>query len=224
MSTSTHGGAQQGANAQEGGGMKEKAQEATAQAREVGEQATQAAAQAGSHVSQSAKAGAQEVAHEARQQGMQLAQEATQQFQTVAQEASTQLREQASSQTERAAQQLRSLSDQARAFAEGRTEEAGQLPAYAQQATEKLSDFAQRLETGGIDGVMSDARQFARRRPGTFLLACGIAGFAAGRMLRGAKAVQGDTSTDVTTSAQTPGQMSIDLTTQERALSEVGMR
>lgn len=219
MSTPSYG-STSGANAEQGNDIKEntkdKAQAVTAQAKQAGEKVTQA----GKEVSNSAMEGAQEVVQEARQQGMQLAHDATRQFHAVAQDATTQLREQAGTQAERAAQQLRTLSEQARAFAEGRTEEAGPLPAYAQQATQRLTEMAQRLETTGVDGVLNDARSFARRKPGTFLMLAGIAGFAAGRVLRGAKTA--NEASLATEAAQTGSatDYSIDLRAQERALSE----
>ena len=36
----------------------------------------------------------------------------------------------------------------------------------------------------GPDGVLQDVRRFARRRPGMFLLAAGVTGFAIGRVVK----------------------------------------
>lgn len=130
---------------------------------------------------------AREIAQDVRRHSTQMVNEATQQVHSVSEEVMTQLQEHAGTQTERAATQLRTFSEQARALAEGRTEEAGQLPQLAQEATQRLGAFAQRLETGGIDGAMDDVRTFARRKPGTFLLIAGAAGFLGGRMLRATK-------------------------------------
>lgn len=165
---------------------KDAASQVSTQARDVSTHATQA----GSEVKDTVKDNAQKVAGDVREHGLQLTHEATQQLHGIAGEATTKLREHGSQQTDRAAQQLRSLTEQARAFAEGRTDEAGQLPQLAQQATEKLQTIADRLESGGLDGAMDEIRTFARRKPGTFLLAAGVAGFLGGRVLRGAKAAQ----------------------------------
>jgi hypothetical protein len=43
---------------------------------------------------------------------------------------------------------------------------------------------ATRLNRGGLDGVIADPSRFARRPSGLFLLACGGADFAAGRLAR----------------------------------------
>lgn len=164
----------------------------TQQAREAGEQATRA----GKEVTQTAMEGAQQVMGDVRQQGMQMTHEATQQFHDLAHEASTQLRDQASTQADRAAMQLRQLSEQAMALAEGRTGDAGPLPQYAQQVTERLSNMAQRLENGGAEGALDDIRRFARRKPGTFLLLAGMTGFAAGRIMRSERAASQQQTTD----------------------------
>jgi gas vesicle protein len=169
--------------------LKQKAQDVASRAREATENLQQ------SDGVQGAKQNAQNVASEARQQGAQLKQEAVQQARGIADEATTQLQQHASTQTERIASQLRQFTDQAQAFMEGRKDEAGPLPQYAQQATEKLSGFAERLEQGGADGALRDVRNYARRKPGTFLLFAGIAGFAAGRMVQGAKANHEESST-----------------------------
>jgi hypothetical protein len=47
---------------------------------------------------------------------------------------------------------------------------------------------ATRLEEGGVQGVGDDLRRFARRQPGLFLAAAGLAGFVVTRMLRSAQA------------------------------------
>jgi hypothetical protein len=53
---------------------------------------------------------------------------------------------------------------------------------------------AERLESGGLEGALSDLQGFARRRPGVFLLGAAAAGFAVARLVRGAQAANGDGS------------------------------
>src|SRR5918998_437103 len=120
------------------------------------------------------------------------ASEALSSARTLVGEATGSLKEQAGQQTERAASGLRSLSDQVRALAEGRTDEAGAAGDYARQAGEKLQQVAERLESGGVEGALSDLQGFARRRPGVFLLGAAAAGFAVGRLVRGAQAANAD--------------------------------
>jgi hypothetical protein len=164
---------------------------ATAVKDQASEAASTAVAKTG-EVAGTAKEGAREVASEASRQAGELTQEALTSARNLVGEASTSLKDQAGQQTERAASGLRTLSDQVRALAEGRADESGAAGDYARQAGEKLQQVADRLESGGIDGALSDLQGFARRRPGVFLLGCAAAGFAVGRLLRGAQAANAE--------------------------------
>ena len=177
----TQGGAPEGATA-----VKEQASEA----------ASTAVAKTG-EVAGSATEGARQVASEASRQAGQLTQEALSSARGLVTEATGSLREQAGQQTERAASGLRSLSDQVRALAEGRPDEAGPAGDYVRQAGERLQQVAERLESGGLEGALSDLQGFARRRPGVFLLGAAAAGFAVGRLMRGAQAANADSGPEV---------------------------
>ena len=162
-------------------------QGATAVKEQASEAASTAVAKSG-EVAGAATEGARQVASEASRQASQLTSEALSSARTLVGEATGSLREQAGQQTERAASGLRTLSDQVRALAEGRADQAGAAGDYARQAGEKLQQVADRLESGGIEGALSDLQTFARRRPGVFLLGAAAAGFAVGRLVRGAQA------------------------------------
>jgi hypothetical protein len=168
-------------------------QGATAVKDQASEAATTAAAKT-SEVAGTATEGARQVASEASRQAGQLTQEALSSARNLVGEATGSLREQAGQQTERAASGLRTLSDQVRALAEGRPDEAGPAGDYVRQAGEKLQEVASRLESGGIEGALSDLQTFARRRPGVFLLGAAAAGFAVGRLVRGAQTANADGS------------------------------
>ncbi|MCI3949545.1 MAG: hypothetical protein K0R11_1479 [Acidimicrobiales bacterium] len=172
----TQGGGPEGAT-----GVKDQASEA----------ASTAVAKTG-EVAGTATEGARQVASEAATQASQLTQEALSSARGLVSEATGSLRQQAGQQTERAASGIRSLSDQVRALAEGRADEAGAAGDYARQAGEKLQQVAERLESGGLEGALSDLQGFARRRPGVFLLGAAATGFAVGRLLRGAQAANAD--------------------------------
>lgn len=168
---------------------------ATAVKQQASEAASTAVAKTG-EVAGTATEGARQVASEATRQASQLTSEALDSARTLVGEATGSLREQAGHQTERAASGLRSLSDQMRALAEGRTDQAGAAGDYARQAGQKLQEVADRLESGGVEGALSDLQSFARRRPGVFLLGAAAAGFAVGRLVRGAQAASGDSDSD----------------------------
>jgi hypothetical protein len=145
------------------------------------------AAQQGREVASDAADHARELASSAREQTAEVTREAVHQGQRVLSDATDKVREQAHVQADQAVSALRGLSDQARALAEGRPQEAGPLGDYAQRLAGSVSQAADRLEQRGIEGSIDDLKRFARRRPGVFLLGAGIAGFAAGRLLRGAR-------------------------------------
>jgi hypothetical protein len=86
---------------------------------------------------------------------------------------------------------MRRLGDELGALAEGRPQEAGPLTDYAQQAASRVRDAARQLDERGFDAVVEDVAEFGRRRPGMFLAAAGIAGFAVGRMVRAGRAGAG---------------------------------
>ena len=164
---------------------------ATAVKEQASEAASTAVAKTG-EVAGTATEGAKQVASEATRQAGQLTQEALESARGLVTEATGSLREQAGQQTERVASGVRSLSDQVRALAEGRPGEAGPAADYVRQAGEKLQEVADRLESGGIEGALSDLQGFARRRPGVFLLGAAAAGFAVGRLVRGAQAAKAE--------------------------------
>ena len=85
---------------------------------------------------------------------------------------------------------VRSISwpDRLRGLADGNTEQAGDLQRYARDLGDRLGGVAGRMQDRGLDGMVDDVQDFARRRPGLFLAAAAGAGFAAGRLFRGAKA------------------------------------
>jgi hypothetical protein len=142
----------------------------------------------GREVAEDAAGRAREVAEAAKEKTGEIGHEVATQGQRVIEEAKDKVREQTDRQSQQLASSLRGWSDQARALAEGRPQDAGQLPDYARQAAGKMAEVAEQVQHRGLEGALDDVKSFARRRPGVFLLGAGIAGFAAGRLLRGAAA------------------------------------
>jgi hypothetical protein len=150
------------------------------------EEGTAATAKAlGSDVADTAAAEAKNVGGIALEEGRHLTEEAKSEIRHVAEEAQAQLREQASVQAEKVSDSLRRFSDEFSALANGHPEEAGQLAGYADTAAEEIRHVAARMHNDGFDGILNDTRRFARERPGLFLSAAAVAGFAAGRLMRG---------------------------------------
>jgi len=96
----------------------------------------------------------------------------------------SELESQGDVQAKRAASTLRDVSSQLHEMA--RSGQTGAVTDVTRQIAEKSGQFASRLEQGGVQGVGEDLRRFARRQPGLFLAAAGVAGFAFMRVLRNA--------------------------------------
>lgn len=157
-------------------------------------EAAATAAQKGQQVAQSAVQGAGEVAQEAKQGIGDVARTGVDEARRVAGEARHELRAQGDTQAQRIEGALRTLGDQLRGAASGQPIPAGRGRDLAEQASTTVSAWADRLADGGVDGVLRDMGTFARRRPGAFLAGAAVAGFAAGRMFRGAQAASSDDS------------------------------
>lgn len=149
--------------------------------------AAETATQQASEVKSTAKEQASTVANEAIEQTAAVAEQATDQVRNLANQATSEVRTQANQQTERLADGLRSFAGQIQALVEGDTQNAGQLPDYARQATDQLQHLAGRIGDRGFEGVVDDVQRFARRRPGLFLAGAAAAGFLGGRLARGAQ-------------------------------------
>jgi hypothetical protein len=77
------------------------------------------------------------------------------------------------------------------------------LTDLAQQASRKGGELAHWLQERDPADVLEEIRAYARRRPGTFLLLCGLAGVVAGRLTRSAVATR--TELDTTDSGSAAG-------------------
>lgn len=144
-----------------------------------------------------AKDEARSVAQDAAQSGRATAETAKQQAGQVANEASAQARQlldqareeltgQGAAQKERATSGLRSLADELSGMVQGDgVQPEGMAGDLARQASERVRSAADWLETHEPGDVLQEARRFARRRPGTFLLSAAAVGFLGGRLMRG---------------------------------------
>ena len=142
------------------------------------------AAEQAQGVATAATSAAQQVTATASEEASRVAGEVAAQGRNLVEETRSQLHQQAAGQTERVSQSLRKLSDEARALSQGHADESGPLREYVEQAASQISTVAARIEERGFDGIVSDVQQFARRRPGAFLLGAAAAGFAAGRLIK----------------------------------------
>ena len=143
------------------------------------------ARQAGS----AAKDGAQEVAGTVKEQGREVTREARNQVRSVAADLRGSVSGQARTQNQRVADGLRQMSDQFGEMGPGDGSPAGQIVRRLGEGGRRAADY---LEDRGPEGLLDDVQEFARRKPGTFLLIAAAAGFAVGRLGRAAFAVSKD--------------------------------
>jgi ElaB/YqjD/DUF883 family membrane-anchored ribosome-binding protein len=162
--------------------------------KEAATEVAQTAKQEASNVASTAAGSAKQVASEAGTQAKAVAQQAKQQVTTLLDQTKTEVRQTAEQKGQQAAQGLRTVADQLRSLASGQPDQAGQLQQYVQDAQERVSSFATRLENEGPQAVLQDVTRFARQRPAVFLMAAAGAGFAIGRLVRAGAAASGDSS------------------------------
>jgi hypothetical protein len=133
------------------------------------------------------KDGAREVAGTVKEQGREVAREARHQVRSVASDLRGSVTGQAHTQNRRLAGGLRQVSDQFGQMDDGSP--AGQVVRRLGEGGRRAADY---LEDRGPEGLLEDVQEYARRKPGTFLLIAAVAGFAAGRLGRAAFAATKD--------------------------------
>lgn len=139
---------------------------------------------AASDVADQATSSASGVADTAKHEVKAVAQDARAQANNVLSTARTQLREQAHEQTKTLATTLNDLGQQLGHMADATDDPDAQVPALARSAADRLGRHAERLEEGGLDGLVADVKRFARNRPAAFVLASVAAGFGVGRLAK----------------------------------------
>ena len=142
------------------------------------------AAQAGGQVATTAADQAKEVAAETQRQAKDLLDQGR-----------AQLKDQAIAQQQKAATGLTSLAQELRGLADGSSAGApGPARDLLQQASGMVETFADRLQNREPAQLLDEVRDFARRKPGLFLLGAAAAGVLAGRLTSGVRAAHSDSS------------------------------
>lgn len=148
--------------------------------KEQAQEAASTAADQGKHVAGVAKDEAQSVASEAADQARNLVNETLGQV-------SDQMHEQTRSQRDKLVGTLQTLSDDLERMASGEGGGSGMAESWAREVADRARTLSSRLDGREPGELLDEARQFARRRPGMFLLGALAAGVVAGRVARGAK-------------------------------------
>jgi len=164
------------------------AQSAKERAAAVGGTAQEQAGQ----VAGTAKEQAGQVAGTAKDQALEVAGEAKAQARDLVGELKGQVQQQAGTQKDRLTQLLREFGDELEQMADngGGSGTATEVVRQVAQRLRGVQSYVEGGDTGTGGDIMADVRNFARRRPGTFLLAAAAAGVLAGRATRGAAAAR----------------------------------
>ena len=147
-----------------------------------------------------------EVAGSVGEQANRVASETGRQARNLLDEGKEQLSGQARQGQQRAADGLRTVANQLQQMSD-KSDDKGVASEVARQVADRTNSVASWLENREPGDLLDEVRQFARRKPGVFLLGAALAGVAVGRLTRGAIAAQSDdSSTDDARSGATQGQ------------------
>lgn len=135
-------------------------------------------------VKDSAASAAQQVADVTKDQASVVGSEVRNQAKSLLSASREEMTTQAAAQQQRAAGGLRSLGAELQGMARGEST-SGPATELTREAADRVSALATWLEQREPGDVISDVKQFARNRPGTFLAIAAAAGVLAGRLTRG---------------------------------------
>lgn len=144
----------------------------------------------GGQKTEAARAAADEVASTAMGQARSFVGEARSETGHVMDDVRDRLREEAESQTRKASGSLRQWSQDLDSMAEHAKTDSpvGDVVRQVADGGRGTADF---LDDRGLDGLLDEARDLARRRPVAFLVGAAVAGFALGRVLKVSPSVSG---------------------------------
>jgi hypothetical protein len=125
------------------------------------------------------------VASTARDEAANVAAEARDQARNLLDEAFSQVQDQSREQARRLAGTVRTFGDDLHSMAQG--SEGGIAADLARQVGDRARSLSTQLEEREPRDLLEDVKDFARRKPGTFLLGALAAGVVAGRITRGAR-------------------------------------
>jgi hypothetical protein len=154
---------------------------------------TGAAKEQAAAVGQGAAQAGQQVASTAKDEAHRVAAETSSQAKDLLHQARSEATDQAGAQQQRLASGLRALGDELESMTR-HSEQQGPASSLAKEAASRSRDVASWLEAREPGHVVREVQDFARRRPGMFLLLAAGAGVVAGRLGRGIKDAGSDDS------------------------------
>lgn len=143
----------------------------------------------------------QHVAGVAQDELHQVGTETKRQAKDLYRETQAELAEQAATQQKRVAVGIRSLGDELGEMA-GASETQGVASDLAQQAATRAAGIADWLEQRDPGSMLREVKNYAQRKPGTFIAIAAVAGILAGRLTRGVIEDNKDSAEDATRQAK----------------------
>jgi len=175
---------------------KEQASQVAGSAKEQAAQVAGTAKEQAASVAGTASDKAGQVAGTAKEQAQEVITEATSQVKNLAGELKSQVDEQAGTQRDRIVEQLRSISDDLTQMVQGGEPTSGVAAELVGQLNDRVQGAVSFLDGKEPADILSALQGYARRKPGTFLLGSAIAGLLAGRLTRGVREANSDSSSD----------------------------
>lgn len=160
----------------------------------TGSSTTEAAKGAASDVAREATSAAADVKDAAKSEVQSVVSEARDRAGEVMHTTRTELRTQATDKTKSLASSLDRVAHQLRSMADKADEPDSPVAQLSRTAADQIRRHSARLEEGGFDGMIDDAKRLARNRPGAFFLGTIAAGFAVGRLAKHADLKQAVTA------------------------------
>ena len=139
------------------------------------------------NVKDTAAGAASDVAQTAKSEASNVASEVTQQARNLIDQTQSELRGQASNQQSALAEKLNGWASELGSMA-SKSDESGQMTGLAHEASRRVGEVSHWLDTHEPADLLTEVKQFARRRPVAFLALAAAAGIVAGRVTRGAVA------------------------------------
>lgn len=149
---------------------------------DVAKETATAAKDGAVEVAKEATSVASDVAQTAKSEVGSVVSDATQRAGEVLRATQDELRTQAAERAKSISSTLDELASQLTSMANGADDPDSTVAQLARSAADQLRSQGGRLEDGGFEGLIDDARRLARNRPGVFMLGTVAAGFLAGRL------------------------------------------
>ncbi|HYI61697.1 MAG TPA: hypothetical protein VEW93_07820 [Acidimicrobiales bacterium] len=150
------------------------------------------AADEGRQVASTAAEQAREVMGTAAEQAASVGGQAVEQARGVLDSATGEVRDQLEQRLRDLAGAARGTANELEALCDGRPDDAGRTRDLARQASEHLGRMADRAEEMGVQGVVQEVGDMARRRPVVFLAGAAAAGVLVGRLARAGREARSD--------------------------------